>query len=73
MSEQYHQQDLVRLAREVLTKHPALATHLSINEDAGTVSDRRTGELWGVVTKEWTAMSADYVKGWSQWPVKIHV
>lgn len=69
----YHREDLIRAARVVLSKRPALATHLSINADAGTVSDKRDGEVWAYVDQAWTAMTPEEVIGFHPWPVRIHV
>jgi len=69
----HHREDLIRAARAVLSRQPALATHLSINSDAGTVSDRRDGEVWAYVATDWTAMSPEQVIGLHPWPVQIHV
>lgn len=67
----HHREDLIRAARTVLTKNPALATHLSINETTGTVSDPRTGEVWAYVAPAFSAMPAEEWNGWREWPVRL--
>lgn len=66
-----HHTDLVRAAREVLSRHPHLATKLSINEARGTVSEPFSGEVWAYVAPEFTAMTAEELLGWTMWPCKI--
>jgi hypothetical protein len=67
-----HHIDLVAAAREVMGKlGPRQANSISINDAAGTISDRATGELYGYVSPAWTALSAGELLGWHTWPVKI--
>lgn len=68
-----HHTDLVRAAREVLARHPALATKLSINEARGTVSEPISGEVWAYVAPAFTALSEQEWRGWIQWPCKLPV
>ena len=70
-----HHEDLIRAAREILAQHPAryggLSQTLSINDAAGTVSDRATGELLGYISPAWTSLTAEELLGWHTWPVEI--
>lgn len=74
----YHE-DLLRIARTLDAKNHGMRQadpcvprlSLSINDAAGTVSDRNTGELLGYVSRDFTAMSAEEFLGWHEWPVSI--
>lgn len=68
-----HRDDLIRAARSVLNAAPHLATKLTVNENAGTVSDRVTGEVHAFVAPEYSAMGPVEFIGWSQWPRKLAV
>lgn len=67
-----HHEDLVRAARAILNKRPSLVGKLSINDAAGTVSDRVTGEVYAFVAPELSNMGPHEYIGWSEWPHKIH-
>lgn len=67
----YYRQDLISVARVVLSRNPDLATQLTINEVTGTVSDKRDGEVWAYVAPAYTAMTPEQWNGWREWPVRI--
>jgi hypothetical protein len=66
-----HHMDLVRLARRILSQHrlryAGMAGALSINDNAGTVSDRQTGALLGYVSPAYTAISIEELTAWWPW------
>lgn len=66
-----HREDLIRAARDVLAHHPWLATYLSINEAAGTVSDRRDAKVYAYIAPAWTALSSEELMGWHSWPAPL--
>jgi hypothetical protein len=66
-----HREDLIRAARAVLSVKPTLVGKLTINENAGTVSDRVTGEVHAFVAPEMSAMGPGEFIGWSAWPRKL--
>jgi hypothetical protein len=66
-----HREDLIRAARAVLNVKPSLVGKLTINENAGTVSDRVTGEVHAFVAPEMSAMGPVEFIGWSAWPRKL--
>lgn len=66
-----HHEDLVRAARAILNVRPSLVGKLTINDNAGTVSDRVTGELYAFVSPELSAMGPREYIGWSSWPQQI--
>ena len=72
MASDDHHMDLIAAAREVMGKlGPRQANSISVNDATGTISDRETGELYGYVSPAWTALTADQLLGWHEWPVKI--
>lgn len=65
-----HRAELVRTARKILAHlGNSYAPWLTVNQDAGTVSDRRDGTPYGYVALAWTAMSFEYLQGRVAWAV----